>query len=223
VAYSLSNQLSQWMNPEEEQKKKLSLSWSNPMTAKEPQTGVQRYQPRDTVEQQSTDILGTLKNTTQKREEMRRSEFTAQQNLPNMAPNVGSVVGPVSSAGMAAANIGSQYIGKSKYVWGGGRTDADVAAGRFDCSGFVNYAFRQMGVDLGGGNTDTIAKRGVRVNPSSMQPGDIVFFDTYKKNGHVGIYLGNGKFIGSQSKGVGIADMSNGYFAKTFKGYVVRV
>jgi cell wall-associated NlpC family hydrolase len=182
-------------------------------------TDIQRYQPREMVQQQSTDILGTLKNTTQKREELRRNEFN-QQNLPTMTP---TIMGPVSGVGAGAAAVGSQYIGKSKYVWGGGRTPEDIAAGRFDCSGFVNYVFQKQGKNLGGGNTDTIAKQGVRVNPSNMQPGDIVFFDTYKKNGHVGIYMGNGKFIGSQSKGVGIADMSSGYFAKTFKGYVVRV
>ena len=32
-----------------------------------------------------------------------------------------------------------------------------------------------------------------------MQPGDLVFFDTYKRDGHVGIYIGNGKFIGAQT------------------------
>jgi hypothetical protein len=88
----------------------------------------------------------------------------------------------------------------------------------------VNYAFKQAGIDLGNGNTDTIAKKGVAVNPADMQPGDIVFFDTYKKNGHVGIYVGNGKFIGSQSKtGVAIADMSSGYFKDKFHGVVRRV
>lgn len=54
--------------------------------------------------------------------------------------------------------------------------------------------------------------------------GDLVFFDTYKKNGHVGIYVGNGKFIGSQSStGVAIADMSSGYYKKHFNGVVRRV
>jgi hypothetical protein len=101
---------------------------------------------------------------------------------------------------------------------------ADIKSGRFDCSGFVNYAFKQAGVDLGNGNTDTIVKKGVAVNPSQMQPGDIVFFDTYKKNGHVGIYMGNGKFIGSQSKtGVAVADMTKGYFKDKFNGVVRRV
>jgi len=46
-----------------------------------------------------------------------------------------------------------------------------------------------------------------------MKTGDLVFFDTYKKDGHVGIYVGDGKFIGTQtSTGVAIADMSKGYW-----------
>ena len=128
------------------------------------------------------------------------------------------------SGGQQAINVGKGLIGKTKYVWGGGRTASDIAKGNFDCSGFVNYAFKQAGIDLGSGNTDTIAKKGVAVNASQMQPGDIVFFDTYKKNGHVGIYVGNGKFIGAQSKtGVAIADMSSGYFKEHFHGVVRRV
>lgn len=76
---------------------------------------------------------------------------------------------------------------------------------------------------MGGGNTDTIVKQGKKVSSKQMQPGDIVFFDTYKKNGHVGIYVGNGKFIGAQSKGVGIADMTSGYWKEKFSGNVRRV
>ncbi len=51
-----------------------------------------------------------------------------------------------------------------------------------------------------------------------MRPGDMVFFNTYKTDGHVGIYLGGGKFIGSQSStGVAVANMSSGYWADTFQ------
>jgi hypothetical protein len=132
--------------------------------------------------------------------------------------------GGTGQAGQTAISVGQQLIGKTTYSWGGGRSDADVKAGKFDCSGFVNYAFKQAGIDLGNGNTDTIVKKGVAVDPSQIQPGDIVFFDTYKKNGHVGIYVGNGKFIGSQSKtGVAIADMTQGYFKDKFNGVVRRV
>jgi cell wall-associated NlpC family hydrolase len=57
-----------------------------------------------------------------------------------------------------------------------------------------------------------------------MKPGDLVFFDTYKKDGHVGIYVGGGQFIGAQSStGVAIANMSSGYWADHFSGHVVRI
>ncbi|MDF2856775.1 MAG: peptidase, partial [Neobacillus sp.] len=75
-----------------------------------------------------------------------------------------------------------------------------------------------------GASTDSLKHQGTPVSVSQMQPGDIVFFDTYKKDGHVGIYVGGGKFIGSQSNtGVAIADMSSGYWEKRFNGRVNRI
>lgn len=120
-------------------------------------------------------------------------------------------------------NAGNKYIGNSVYVFGGGRNAADIASGRFDCSGFVHWAFAQAGIKIGS-TTSTIKNDGRQVSTDDMQPGDLVFFNTYKKDGHVGIYLGNGKFIGSQSStGVAIADMTSGYWKKTFNGRVVRI
>ncbi|WP_223587684.1 C40 family peptidase [Neobacillus bataviensis] len=120
-------------------------------------------------------------------------------------------------------SAGYKYIGNSVYVFGGGRNEYDVANGRFDCSGFVHWAFAQAGIELGW-STDSIKNSGAQVSLSKMRPGDLVFFDTYKKDGHVGIYLGNGKFIGSQSStGVAIADMSTGYWKEKFNGRVVRM
>ncbi|UPG65150.1 coiled-coil domain-containing protein [Metabacillus endolithicus] len=119
-------------------------------------------------------------------------------------------------------SAGYKYIGNSVYVFGGGRNSYDIANGRFDCSGFVSWAFSTVGVRVGA-STEILKNTGTRVPTSSMQPGDMVFFDTYKKDGHVGIYVGGGKFIGSQSStGVAIANMSSGYWAK-FNGRVMRV
>ncbi|MEH7302679.1 C40 family peptidase [Neobacillus drentensis] len=120
-------------------------------------------------------------------------------------------------------NVGKKYIGNSKYVFGGGRSVSDIASGRFDCSGFVHWAFAQAGVNIGS-TTSAIRHDGRQISPQEMQPGDLVFFDTYKKDGHVGIYIGDGKFIGSQtSTGVAIADMTQGYWKNAFKGRVVRI
>ncbi|MED4403272.1 NlpC/P60 family protein [Metabacillus fastidiosus] len=132
---------------------------------------------------------------------------------------------PAQSSGGSVVTVGNKYIGNSVYVFGGGRSQYDIDNGRFDCSGFVYWAFREAGIDIGPtGNTDTLKNKGTRVSTSEMQPGDLVFFDTYKKDGHVGIYVGNGKFIGSQgSTGVAIANMSSGYWAEKFNGRVVRI
>ncbi|WP_318246318.1 coiled-coil domain-containing protein [Bacillus sp. PS06] len=116
-----------------------------------------------------------------------------------------------------------KYIGNSVYVFAGGRNAYDIANGRFDCSGFVSYVFSQAGIRVGG-STDSLKYAGKQVSTSDMRYGDLVFFDTYKRDGHVGIYVGNGKFIGSQnSTGVAIADMTSGYWKQKFNGRVVRV
>ena len=120
-------------------------------------------------------------------------------------------------------NAGNKYIGNSVYVFGGGRSASDIAAGRFDCSGFVSWAFSQAGIKVGA-STSVLRNTGTTVSASDMRPGDMVFFNTYKTDGHVGIYLGGGKFIGSQSStGVAIANMTSGYWANTFSGRVQRV
>lgn len=130
---------------------------------------------------------------------------------------------PSGSAVSIVTTVGNKYIGNSVYVFGGGRSASDVAKGRFDCSGFVHWAYSQAGVSVGS-STDSLKYGGRQVPASQMAPGDMVFFNTYKTDGHVGIYLGGGRFIGSQSStGVAIANMSSGYWKKAFNGRVVRV
>ncbi|MEK4448624.1 bifunctional lytic transglycosylase/C40 family peptidase [Bacillus sp. FSL M8-0052] len=126
-----------------------------------------------------------------------------------------------------AIKAGSAYIGKSRYVMGGGRNKLDIINGIFDCSSFVHYAFDQAGVSLGNvatTTTDTLVVQGKRVKYSEAKRGDLVFFDTYKVNGHVGIYLGNGQFLNCQnSYGVSVASMNNSYWKGHFNGVVVRI
>ncbi|RFU60113.1 C40 family peptidase [Bacillus sp. V59.32b] len=122
-----------------------------------------------------------------------------------------------------AVRAGNKYIGNSVYVFGGGRTASDIANGRFDCSGFVAWAYSQAGIKLPA-HTDALKNSGSQISYSQIQPGDLVFFDTYKKDGHVGIYVGGGKFIGSQSStGVAIVNMTSGYWGDKFNGRVVRI
>jgi peptidoglycan DL-endopeptidase CwlO len=151
-----------------------------------------------------------------------KSDTSKDENTEPVNINV-----PIPTTTNEALNIvihaGDKYIGNSVYVFGGGRNSYDVANGRFDCSGFVAWAFRQAGIKVGA-HTDILKNTGTKVSMSEARPGDLVFFDTYKIDGHVGIYLGGGKFIGSQSStGIAIADLTSGYYKKKFNGRVMRI
>lgn len=128
-----------------------------------------------------------------------------------------------SSAIETAIGTGSSIVGQSPYKWGGGRNSSDIANRRFDCSSFVHWAYGSAGVNLGW-TTSSLVGQGRAVSASEMKRGDLVFFNTYKTNGHVGIYLGNGTFLNDNSShGVSVDSMNNPYWRNAFKGVVRRV
>jgi peptidoglycan DL-endopeptidase CwlO len=153
------------------------------------------------------------------------SALAAMYDLTNFDPNEilnDSLLLPNETV-KSLISDGLKYVGNSVYVFGGGRNEYDIANGRFDCSAFVSWAFSQVDIKIGA-STEVLKNTGTPVSVEEMQPGDLVFFDTYKKDGHVGIYLGAGKFLGSQSStGVAIADMTNGYWLEKFNGRVNRM
>lgn len=121
---------------------------------------------------------------------------------------------------------GMKWVGKSPYVWGGGRTEADVIAGRFDCSSFVHYCYASAGIQLGDRAsvvTFSLVNMGQKVDASEMRRGDLIFFDTYTVDGHIGIYLGDNKFLhDGTSTGVTVSELS-GYYKEKFNGKVRRI
>ena len=170
------------------------------------------------------EVAAQVEKSTSASDTSNSSSSSSTSEAPNPSTSTSVAVSAPSSANVSAAiSAGYKYIGHSTYVWGGGRTASDVANGYFDCSGFVAWAYSQAGVSLPA-STSGLRYAGTQISTSQMQPGDLVFFNTYKTDGHVGIYLGNGKFIGSQSStGVAIADMTSGYWGSKFNGRVVRV
>lgn len=121
---------------------------------------------------------------------------------------------------------GMKWVGKSPYVWGGGRTEAEVIAGRFDCSSFVHYCYASAGIQLGDRAsvvTFSLVNMGQKVDASEIRRGDLIFFDTYTVDGHIGIYLGDNKFLHyGTSTGVTISELS-GYYKDKFNGKVRRI
>lgn len=91
----------------------------------------------------------------------------------------------------------------------------------FDCSGFVHYVFAHaLGVDLPE-NSASQFNAGVKVARDDMRTGDLVFFHTRGKHvSHVGIYLGDGRFIHSPATGerVRVNRLDEQYWAHRFVG-----
>ena len=91
----------------------------------------------------------------------------------------------------------------------------------FDCSGLVNHVFRQaFGLSLPR-TAREIARNGAAVARGELLPGDLVFFNTRGfLNSHVGIYLGDSKFVHApNSRGrVRIDDLDNTYYRTRFNG-----
>jgi cell wall-associated NlpC family hydrolase len=102
------------------------------------------------------------------------------------------------------------------YRWGGSTPEAG-----FDCSGFVQYVFRQAaGLVLPRSSFDQI-RQGTAVARGELQPGDLVFFNTMRATAsHVGIYIGENRFIHAPRTGktVEIADFTNVWWQARYDG-----
>lgn len=107
------------------------------------------------------------------------------------------------SGNKQAANDALQLQGHP-YVYGG----ASPAVG-FDCSGLVVYVYHRQGLRLPR-DTESLAKQLPMVPPAQRQPGDLVFFNTSGKPfSHVGIYIGEQRFVHAPSQRTGKVMTSN--------------
>ncbi|WP_186576573.1 LysM peptidoglycan-binding domain-containing protein [Aquibacillus kalidii] len=116
-------------------------------------------------------------------------------------------------------NLAAKVIAEAKKHVGTPYKWAGVAPGGFDCSGFIYYVHKTAGMDIN--RTDTTGYYNQSSTISSPQPGDLVFFSgTYKAGiSHMGIYIGDNKFIHASSSGVQITSLSNSYWSKHFTNY----
>lgn len=125
-----------------------------------------------------------------------------------------------------AISTGMSIVGKSPYVFGGGRNPEDIAALRFDCSSFVHWCYANAGLNLGdyrSVTTFSLIEMGRAVSINEIKRGDLIFFDTYATNGHIGIWLGDNKFLhDGTSKGATVSEFT-GYYKEKFNGKIRRI
>jgi len=100
------------------------------------------------------------------------------------------------------------------YRWGGSSPEAG-----FDCSGLVGYVFRTaLGIDLPRVSRE-MAQDGEKVERAALVPGDLVFFGRRgKRVDHVGIYIGEGRFLHAPRSGrdVTVSQLDTGYWSGRF-------
>jgi cell wall-associated NlpC family hydrolase len=134
-------------------------------------------------------------------------------------PSAGALPGltPLGrTLGDQAVAIARAYVG-TPYVWGGGSPDAG-----FDCSGLTQYVYGKLGIQL----THYAASQwheGRRLTAREVRPGDLVFFEPgFDGPGHVGIYIGGGKFIDAPHTGdvIRISSFAGSKWAALYVGAV---
>jgi cell wall-associated NlpC family hydrolase len=91
----------------------------------------------------------------------------------------------------------------------------------FDCSGLVAHVYREAwGIRLPH-NTKAQSEAGVPVSLAELQAGDLVFYDTQKRPySHVGIYMGDGKFVHAPKSGarVRVESLRSEYWSSRYNG-----
>mgnify|MGYP000988351561 FL=1 len=155
----------------------------------------------------------------------------AKQPAPAQAPQINfqparaatPVVHPIPSASAApvrasrSSDSADELIGSAMGLLGVAyRYGGTSASTGFDCSGFMQHIFRRsMGLNLPRTSAEQ-AKMGVGVSRGELQPGDMVFFRTMGRGriSHVGLYIGNDRFIHAPRTGkrIEITSLSNKYW-----------
>lgn len=117
---------------------------------------------------------------------------------------------PVDNVGDRAARVALGQVG-TPYRYGGSSPTG------FDCSGLVHYSYRQAGMSIPRTTAGQWAEL-TPVNSREMQAGDLVFFSIEGKMSHVGLYLGNGRFVHAPSSGrtVEIERLDSAFYRSAF-------
>jgi cell wall-associated NlpC family hydrolase len=136
----------------------------------------------------------------------------AAQAAPDRSDAGAKAAKPVEmlpTTGEKAVGIALRYLG-TPYSWAG------ASPAGFDCSGFVMYVYRKLGIGLPH-STWMLWSVGRPVDGRHLQAGDIVLFNG---ESHVGIYIGQGRFVHSPHTGdvVKISSFSEDWYGSTFDG-----
>lgn len=140
-----------------------------------------------------------------------------------LADDIGHLLGagdhtlhPAQGSGVQRVLKAAMGLLGTPYRWGGASPDSG-----FDCSGLVNYVFRNaLGIELPRVSREMATRTDAKLirDRSRLAPGDLVFFGPRGRVNHVGIYVGNGRFLHAPSRGKDVRTDSllGGYWGNRF-------
>ncbi|MEX2972788.1 C40 family peptidase [Streptomyces sp. C184] len=139
-----------------------------------------------------------------KAEEARKAKEAAQARASRSSERT-TLSAPSSATGTSATLVAflKAQLGKA-YVMGATGSSA------YDCSGLTQAAFKQVGIDLPRVSQDQ-STAGTQVGLDNLQVGDLLYWGSAGSAYHVGVYIGDGKFIGAQNPSTGIVERPLSY------------
>lgn len=132
------------------------------------------------------------------------SSSCGREDVRPTAPRAGAtpsrtwpLLPPTDPAAANAVLMRAISLVGTPYRYGGNTPD-----GGFDCSGLVNYVYRDMlDLRLPRSSRELAAWQGPRIDPGRLAAADLVFFGSGSQVSHVGIYVGEGRFVHAPSSG----------------------
>ncbi|MBN2767530.1 MAG: C40 family peptidase [Campylobacterales bacterium] len=165
----------------------------------------------DSTIKKKENVINFLKTEVKQKEDKSKKEIN---DLKNKIRKLEQAIALRNMKFKKMKGIAEKQLGK-RYVWGA------VGPGQFDCSGFTSYVCRQYGINIPR-TSFYQSKYGKPVNRDNLKKGDLIFFDTSKerkgKVNHVGIYIGENKFIhaSSSKKKVVVSQLNGTFYGKRF-------
>lgn len=157
-----------------------------------------------------------------------RSDFVELTEIPYENPDSsntpkyyrgGKAIGNASSASAVPVSVtGSQILAEAKKYLGCPYRAGGASPSGFDCSGFVYYVLKQLGLSPYRTPSEQY-QMGTSVEKTALRVGDLVFFGSGRIT-HSGIYAGNGQFIHAPNSRstISYSDLTTGYWAQTYYG-----
>ncbi len=151
----------------------------------------------------------------------REQRLARRRRLAMIASGKVQSASMAATIGQAASDLGRRIVQLAMRFLGYPYVHGGESPSGFDCSGFVRYVMRQFGIEASH-DTRALYRQGRPVARDELRPGDIVFFkNTYRRGiSHVGIYIGDDKFIHASTRrtGVRISSLNKPFYAKRYAG-----